>query len=69
MLRPMRMGVAIKAAALEFVRVTNENEAIPASAAGKAEIMMKGSSQDLKLTMVSRYKTTIENAKPLRSPT
>src|SRR5580658_1088423 len=40
MLQPMDMGVPIKASALKFVRVTNENEAIPASAAGKAEIMI-----------------------------
>ena len=43
---PMHMMAPIRAGTLRFVCVTNRNQAIPASAAGSAEIMMKGSSQD-----------------------
>ncbi len=43
---PMHMMAPISAGTLRVVCVMNKNHAIPASAAGSAEIMMKGSSQD-----------------------
>src|SRR2546421_488960 len=43
---PMHMMAPMSAGTLRVVWVMNKNQAIPASAAGSAEIMMKGSSQD-----------------------
>src|SRR5580692_2649653 len=43
---PMHMMAPISAGTLRVVCVINNIQAIPASAAGNAEIMMKGSSQD-----------------------
>ncbi len=66
---PMHMIAPISAGTLRFVWVINRNQAMPASAAGSAEIMMKGSTQAWKLTTISRYMSTIENASPLKRPT
>ena len=41
---------------------------MPASAAGSAVMMMKGSSQDWKFTTISRYTSTIANTSPYSSP-
>ncbi len=43
---PMHMMAPMSAGTLRVVWVMNKNQAIPARAAGSAEIMMKGSSQD-----------------------
>ncbi len=43
---PMHMMAPMSAGTLRVVCVKNKNHAMPASAAGSAEIMMKGSSQD-----------------------
>ncbi len=51
---PMHMMVPMSAGTLRVVCVMNRNQAIPASAAGNAEIMMKGSSHDWKFTTISR---------------
>jgi hypothetical protein len=51
---PMHIMVPIKAGTLNLVWVMKRNQAIPARAAGKAEIMMKGSSQDWKFTTIKR---------------
>ena len=51
---PIHMIVPISAGTLNLVCVMKRNHAIPAKAAGKAEIMMKGSSQDWKFTTIRR---------------
>ena len=43
---PMHMMDPVRAGTLMLVLVTNRNHTIPASAAGSAEMMMNGSSQD-----------------------
>ncbi len=51
---PMHMMAPVKAGTLRRVLVTNRNQAMPASAAGSAEMIRNGSSQDWKLTTISR---------------
>ena len=51
---PMLMIAPIRAGTLSVVPVRNRNTTIPASAAGSAVMMMKGSSQDWKFTTISR---------------
>ena len=51
---PMHMMVPINAGTLNVVCVIRRNHAIPASAAGNAEIMMNGSSHDWKFTTINR---------------
>src|SRR5271169_59685 len=51
---PMHMIAPVKAGTLTVVRVMNRIHTIPASAAGSAEMMMKGSSQDWKFTTIRR---------------
>src|SRR5260370_11633028 len=65
---PTHMMAPLSAGTLRVVWVINKNQEIPARAAGNAEIMMKGSSQDWKLTTINRYTRTIENASPPRRP-
>ena len=50
---PMHMMAPIKAGTLSVVWVRKRNSTIPASAAGSAVMMMKGSSHDWKLTTMS----------------
>ncbi len=51
---PMHMIEPVSAGTLIVVCVTNSIQTIPASAAGSAEMMMNGSSQDWKFTTISR---------------
>ena len=51
---PMHMIDPVSAGTLIVVWVTKSIQTIPASAAGSAEMMMNGSSQDWKFTTISR---------------
>ena len=51
---PMHMIAPIRAGTLSVVPVRKRNTTMPASAAGSAVMMMKGSSQDWKFTTISR---------------
>ena len=51
---PMLMMAPISAGTLSVVPVRNRKTTIPASAAGSAVMMMKGSSQDWKFTTISK---------------
>ena len=51
---PMHMMAPVSAGTLSRVLVRNRNQTIPASAAGSAEMIRNGSSQDWKLTTMSR---------------
>jgi hypothetical protein len=50
----MHMMDPVSAGTLSVVFVMNRNHTIPASAAGSAEMMMNGSSQDWKFTTISK---------------
>ena len=51
---PMHMMEPVSAGTLMRGVGRNRNQTIPASAAGNAEMMMNGSSQDWKFTTISR---------------
>jgi hypothetical protein len=51
---PMHMMAPVSAGTLRRVLVRKRNQTMPASAAGRAEMMRNGSSQDWKLTTMSR---------------
>ena len=51
---PTHMMAPVRAGTLSVVPVRNSIQTIPASAAGNAEMMMKGSVQDWKFTTISR---------------
>ncbi len=51
---PMHMIAPMRAGTLSVVSVRNRNTMMPARAAGSAVMMMKGSSQDWKLTTIRR---------------
>ena len=51
---PMHMIAPVSAGTLTVVCVRNSIQTMPASAAGSAVMMMNGSSQDWKLTTISR---------------
>ncbi len=51
---PMHMTAPVNDGTLNVVRVSSRNQQIPASAPGKAAIIMNGSSQDWKLITISR---------------
>ena len=51
---PMHMMAPVSAGTLTVVWVRNSIQTMPASAAGSAVMMMKGSSHDWKLTTISR---------------
>ena len=51
---PMHMIAPVRAGTLSVVPVRNSIQTIPASAAGRAEMMMKGSVQDWKFTTINR---------------
>ena len=51
---PMHMIAPVRAGTESVVCVRNRLQAIPPSAAGSAVMMMKGSSQDWKLTTITR---------------
>ena len=65
---PMHMMAPISAGTLRVVPVRNRNSTMPASAAGSAVMMMKGSSQDWKLTTISRYTSRMEKSRPKSRP-
>src|SRR6266699_1966711 len=65
---PMHMIAPVSAGTLTGVCDRNSIHTIPASAAGRAVMMMNGSSQDWKLTTISRYTSTIAAASPSSSP-
>ncbi len=50
----MHMMAPVRAGTLSGVPVANSIQAMPASAAGRAETMTPASSQDWKLTTISR---------------
>ena len=50
---PMHMMAPMRAGTLSVVCVRKRNRTMPASAAGKAVMMMNGSSHDWKLTTIS----------------
>ncbi len=52
---PMVMIAPVRAGTLKVVAVRNSIQQIPASAAGSAVMMMKASTQDWKLTTISKY--------------
>ena len=51
---PMHMMAPVSAGTDSVVPVMNSIQTMPASAAGSAVMMMKGSSQDWKLTTMTR---------------
>ena len=51
---PMHMMQPVRAGTLIVVPVTNKSHTIPQIAAGSAEMMINGSSQDWKFTTISR---------------
>ena len=51
---PTHMMEPIRAGTLKVVCVANRNQRIPASPAGKAEMIIRGSSQDWKFTTIRR---------------
>ena len=51
---PMHIIAPVSAGTLIVVPVMNSSHTMPASAAGSAEMMMKGSSHDWKFTTISR---------------
>ncbi len=51
---PMHMMAPMRAGTESVVPVVKRKSTMPASAAGRAVMMMKGSSQDWKLTTMSR---------------
>ena len=51
---PMHMMAPVSAGTLSRVSVRKRNQTMPARAAGSAEMMRNGSSQDWKLTTISR---------------
>ena len=51
---PIHMIAPIKAGTLKVVPVTKSIQTIPASAQGRAVMMMKGSVQDWKFTTINR---------------
>jgi len=61
---PMVMMAPVSAGTLSVVPVRNSIQAIPANAAGNALTMISGSTQDWKLTTISRYTSTIAIASP-----
>ncbi len=50
---PMHMIAPVRAGTDRVVRVANSTQTMPASAAGRAVMMTKGSTQDWKLTTIS----------------
>ena len=50
---PMHMMAPVRAGTLTVVCVRNSIQTMPASAAGNAVMMMKGSSKDWKLTTIN----------------
>ena len=68
----MHMMAPISTGTLTVVWVRNSIHTMPASAAGRAVMMMKGSSQDWKFTTISRYtRITAPNSpsnRPLKEP-
>src|SRR5580658_2624498 len=64
---PMHMMAPVKAGTERVVCVRNSDQTIPVNAPGSAVMMMNGSSQDWKLTTITRYTSTIEKASPNKS--
>ena len=60
----MHMIAPVNAGTLSRVPVRNRNQAIPASAAGSAEMIRNGSSHDWKFTTISKYTSKIEKTRP-----
>jgi hypothetical protein len=65
---PMVMIAPVSAGTLSVVPVRNSIQAMPASAAGSAVMMIAASSQDWKVTTISRYTSTTAIASPMPSP-
>ena len=65
----MVMMGPVSAGTLSVVPVMNSIHAMPASAAGRAAMMMSASIHDWKLTTMSRYTSTIAIARPTPRPT
>src|SRR3984957_17145290 len=65
---PIHMIAPVRAGTLKVVWVINNIQAMPATAAGSAVMMMKASVQDWKLTRINRYTSTIAPMKPIASP-
>src|ERR1700722_5893402 len=66
---PMVMMAPVNAGTLKVVAVRNSIQQIPASAAGKAVMMMKASIQDWKFTTINKYTMTIAITRPTPSST
>ncbi len=66
---PMVMMAPVSAGTLSVVPVMNSIHAMPASAAGRAAMMISASTQDWKLTTTSRYTSTMAIARPTSRPT
>ncbi len=64
---PIVMIAPVSAGTLKVVAVRNNVQQIPASAAGRALMMMNASTQDWKFTTISRYTITTAITKPTSS--
>ena len=65
---PMHMMAPVSAGTLSVVPVISSIQAMPASAAGSAVMMMNGSSHDWKLITMSRYTSRIAPVRPTSRP-
>src|ERR1700679_3663231 len=65
---PIHMMAPVSAGTLSVVAVINNIQAMPATAAGSAVMMMKASVQDWKLMTINRYTSTIAPMKPIARP-
>ena len=65
---PMVMIAPVSAGTLSVVPVMKSIHAMPASAAGRAVMMMAASSHDWKVTTISRYTSTMAIASPTPRP-
>ena len=65
---PMHIMAPVSAGTLSVVCERKSIQTMPASAAGSAEMMMKGSSQDWKFTTINRYTRMIASASPASRP-
>ena len=64
---PMHMMAPVSAGTESVVPVRNRLHVTPARAAGSAQTTTNGSSQDWKLTTITRNTSTIDRARPVSS--
>jgi len=66
---PMQRMVPVSAGTLRVVPVANSIHEMPASEAGKPQMMTKGSVQDWKFTVIRRYTSATAKIRPSPRPT